>query len=83
MGDGLGVDLAAAHVLDGHRDPLSVLDVVRVASDGLQVALLHLAMASPEIKQINYSMDRMGQIFSLDPDHRCPGLGSLVVRTVT
>jgi len=44
--DGLGVDLTAAHVLDGQRQPLPVLDL-RVPH-GLQVGLLHLAVLGPD-----------------------------------
>ena len=46
MLDGLGVDLTAAHVFDGQRQPLSILDL-RVAH-GLQVCLLHLRVLGPD-----------------------------------
>ena len=53
MSDGLRVDLTAAHVLDGDWNPLSVLDVGSVAGDRLQIALLHLAVASPRKRSVN------------------------------
>lgn len=46
MGDCLGVDLTAAHVLHRQREPLSILHVL--VSNSLDVGLLYLRVFGPD-----------------------------------
>lgn len=46
MGNGLWINLAAAHILNGQGQPLSVLDVY--ISQVFEVGLLYLAVLGPD-----------------------------------